>query len=192
MSINEVKLCITNSGGLRTIAFDNPQKKNAINTATYVGLTNAINLAAADDSVKVLVLTGNGEYFSSGNDIGNSQTWTDLEKFADHSIVVVRNLTHAFIRFPKLFIAVINGPCIGIAATLIAMCDVIYATNSVYISYNLTILFNMLTHLFISIRPISTLPLPHLESVLRVVHRTPFLKFSDLAKRPRFSSTTIV
>lgn len=131
MSNDDVKLRITNLGGLRIIAFDNVAKKNAINAATYIGLTVAINAAALDDSVKVLALTGTGEYFSSGNDIGNRQGWTDLDKYADDSIVRVRNLIHAFIRFPKLFVAVVNGPSIGIAATLIAMCDVIYATDTV-------------------------------------------------------------
>lgn len=131
MSNDEIKLRITNSGGLRIIAFNNPAKKNALNTATYVGLTDAINSAAADDSVKVLALTGTGEYFSSGNEIGQMQNFSEIDKYADDSIVRVRNLTHAFIRFPKLFVAVVNGPSIGISATLIAMCDVIYATDSV-------------------------------------------------------------
>lgn len=131
MSTDEIKLRITNSGGLRIIAFDNPLKKNAINAVTYVGLAVAINDAATDDSVKVLALTGVGEIFSSGNDIGNRKVDVDFEKYADDAIVRLRNLTHAFIRFPKLFIAVVNGPSIGIAATLIALCDVIYATDTV-------------------------------------------------------------
>lgn len=134
---NEIRLRITNTGGLRIIAFDNPSKKNALNIATYIGLAEAINSAATDDSVKVLALTGTGEYFSSGNEIGNFQG--DMEQYADESVIRVRNLTHAFIRFPKLFVAVVNGPSLGISATLIAMCDVIYATDTV-------ILFEIIIH----------------------------------------------
>lgn len=37
----------------------------------------------------------------------------------------------AFIEFPKLLIAVVNGPCIGIATTVVALCDVIYAVDNV-------------------------------------------------------------
>lgn len=43
----------------------------------------------------------------------------------------VRQLVYAFIKFPKLLVAVVNGPSIGIAATTAALCDVIYATENV-------------------------------------------------------------
>lgn len=42
------------------------------------------------------------------------------------------DMVQAFIRFPKLLIAIINGPAIGIAATVIALCDVIYASEKAY------------------------------------------------------------
>lgn len=132
-----VRLRITNKGGLRIIAFDNPRKKNAIDGNTYVGLAKAINEAAVDDSVQVLALTGVGEYFSSGNDIGNLGNIVDIGAHADTGVIVVRNLIHSFVRFPKLFVAVVNGPSIGIAATLVALCDVIYASDTVRISNNI-------------------------------------------------------
>lgn len=44
----------------------------------------------------------------------------------------VINMVQAFIRFPKLLIAIVNGPSIGIAATIIALCDVIYASEKAY------------------------------------------------------------
>lgn len=45
--------------------------------------------------------------------------------------VVLKSMISAFIQFPKLLIAVVNGPCFGIAATTAALCDVIYATDNV-------------------------------------------------------------
>lgn len=42
------------------------------------------------------------------------------------------SMLQAFIRFPKLLIAIINGPAIGIGATAVALCDVIYASETAY------------------------------------------------------------
>lgn len=42
------------------------------------------------------------------------------------------SMVQAFIRFPKLLIAIVNGPAIGIAATVIALCDIIYAAENAY------------------------------------------------------------
>lgn len=42
------------------------------------------------------------------------------------------SMVQAFIRFPKLLVAIINGPAIGIAATVIALCDIIYASENAY------------------------------------------------------------
>lgn len=42
------------------------------------------------------------------------------------------DMVQAFIRFPKLFVALVNGPAIGIAATVIALCDIIYASETAY------------------------------------------------------------
>lgn len=123
-----VHLRITNQGSLRILAFDNPTKKNATDTPTYIALTAAVNEAATDDSVNVLALTGVGDYFSSGNDFGIVE---DIELYADDALVVVRKLVHAFIRFPKLLVAVVNGPSVGIAASLVALCDVAYASDTV-------------------------------------------------------------
>lgn len=190
-----VQLRITNAGGLRTIAFDNPRKKNAISQATYMHLTNAINSAALDDSVQVLALTGCGQFFSSGNEMVDLEKVDDLHQFFDHMIVLIRNLTHAFVRFPKLFVAVVNGPCFGIGATLIALCDVIYATDTV------SVVRNYLRNFWCSLRschetvrssrPSSTHHSLLWASVLRVVRRTRSQTFSGQVRRRRFCSPTI-
>lgn len=121
--------------GLRVINFNCPARKNAINRATYIGLYESISEATADDSVQVIALTGIGEYFSSGNDMGNSSAMAsmDINEYLNASIMHVRRLVHSFVRCHKLLVAVVNGPAIGIAATIVALCDVVYASETVCI-----------------------------------------------------------
>lgn len=117
--------------GLRVIQFNAPARKNALNRATYVGLTDAIEEANAADDVEVIALTGVGEYFSSGNDMANASLNTDLKEYLDDAIVRVRRLVQAFVRCEKLLVAVVNGPAIGLAATIVPLCDVAYASDTV-------------------------------------------------------------
>lgn len=119
-------ILLRNKGALRIIQFNNIKKKNALSLNGYQEATIAINDAAKDDSVRVLALTGAGDFYSSGNDITaaiNSDQSTRKQ--------ILRDYIHSFIKFPKLLIAVINGPAIGIAATTAALCDVVYASNTV-------------------------------------------------------------
>lgn len=120
-------ILLKNKGALRVVQFDNPKRKNALSQDGYREVTRALNEAAVDDSVNVVALTGTGDFYSSGNDLK-----AVLE--SDHSARrgVLRDFIHAFIKFPKLLVAVVNGPAIGIAATTAALCDVVYASNTVF------------------------------------------------------------
>lgn len=129
MSYNQ--LIITNNGALRTAMFNNVKKKNALNREAYIEITKALNEAAADDTVTVLALTGAGDFYSSGNDLTAILDSDNFEDALDKSSSIVRSLVHAFIRFPKLLVAVVNGPCIGIAATTVVLCDIVYAADTV-------------------------------------------------------------
>ena len=66
------------------------------------------------------------QFFSSGNDLSFNamENLDELRESAQKMII-------AHIQFPKLLIAVVNGPCIGIAPTIVALCDVVYASDTV-------------------------------------------------------------
>lgn len=126
-------LLVTNPApGLRVISFNNPARKNAINRGTYVGLRQALDEASSDESVAVIALTGVGEFFSSGNDLGALVELGDMEAFLDVAIVTLRRLVQSLVRCPKLLVAVVNGPALGIAATIVALCDVVYAAETAF------------------------------------------------------------
>lgn len=98
----------------------------------YVVL-DAINTAAGDNTVSIIALTGEGEFFSSGNDLSGMLRVADPKKAMEESRPKLKAIIQAFATCPKLLICVVNGPCIGIAATLTVLCDIIYAANTVRI-----------------------------------------------------------
>ncbi|KAF2904993.1 hypothetical protein ILUMI_01177 [Ignelater luminosus] len=118
--------------GVKIIKFNRPAKKNAISREMYAELTKILNEDAQNDSIVVTVLTGVGEYYTSGNDLSSASSMDadeDYEQMMDRRVEVVRRFVTAFIDYPKLLIAVVNGPCIGIGATTLSLCDVVYASD---------------------------------------------------------------
>ncbi|XP_069701226.1 enoyl-CoA delta isomerase 2-like isoform X2 [Periplaneta americana] len=99
----------------------------------YVSITRLLNEAATDDRVKVTVFTGAGDYYSSGNDIVSAiMDLGDESKRTEDKTAAVQNLVSAFIDYPKLLAAAVNGPAIGIAATKLGLFDVVYASDKAF------------------------------------------------------------
>ena len=60
---------VSNSGGVRTLAFNRPEALNAFNDDMFDAVAADVLAAAADERVKVLVITGTGRAFSAGMDL---------------------------------------------------------------------------------------------------------------------------
>ncbi|XP_075437367.1 enoyl-CoA delta isomerase 2-like isoform X1 [Ascaphus truei] len=123
-------LQITCQDNITKIIMNRPEKKNAVSTKMYNEIIEALEDAGRDDSV-LTVLTGSGDYFSSGNDLGNAiaHSLNSQEERIRDSIIMIRKFVGKFIDFPKPLIAMVNGPAIGIAVTILGLFDLVYATD---------------------------------------------------------------
>ena len=122
-------------GAVSTIILDRPQAMNAVNTDFGDALRAAVEEAAQDDSVRAVVLTGNGKAFCSGADL-KSGFEPDADGFPDVGNAL-RNRFHPIIEglktMPKPTIAAINGPAVGIGLSFALACDLSIAAESSYL-----------------------------------------------------------
>uniref|UniRef100_A0A673STP8 Delta(3)-Delta(2)-enoyl-CoA isomerase n=1 Tax=Suricata suricatta TaxID=37032 RepID=A0A673STP8_SURSU len=123
-------LVVTSEDGITKIMMNRPAKKNAMTMRMYEEIMLALKAASKDDSA-ITVLTGNGDYYSSGNDLTN---FTDIpsggvEEKAKNSAILLRDFVDCFIDFPKPLIAVVNGPAVGISVTILGLFEVVYASD---------------------------------------------------------------
>ncbi|CAB3981762.1 enoyl- delta isomerase 2, mitochondrial isoform X3 [Paramuricea clavata] len=123
-------ILVTQDGGLKTVTLNRPTKYNAINSKMYRELITALKQAGQDDSV-VTLITGAGQYFCSGNDLTSSLNIPpeEREKLALKRNELMREFVSTFIDFPKPIVAAVNGPAIGISVTLLALLDMVYASD---------------------------------------------------------------
>ncbi|XP_068959658.1 enoyl-CoA delta isomerase 2 isoform X2 [Petaurus breviceps papuanus] len=123
-------LVVTREGNITQILLNRPTKKNAINVKMYNEIMLALEAAGKDDS-SLTVITGNGDYYSSGNDLTEfmSVQPNEIEKKIQDASVLLRKFVDHFIDFPKPLVAVVNGSAVGISVTLLALFDLVYATD---------------------------------------------------------------
>jgi enoyl-CoA hydratase/carnithine racemase len=62
---------IERDGGVLTLTLNRPERKNALTQAMYMALGEAIAGADDDTSVRAILIQGEGDLFSSGNDIAD-------------------------------------------------------------------------------------------------------------------------
>ena len=113
-------------GKVLTALFNQPAKLNPIDNAVEKDLVNLLHEGADDPSFNVLVLGGEGRAFSAGGDIPFMQKVID-----DPSLFGTfqpKKTVYSLIDFPKPVIAKVQGPAIGLGATIALLCDVIFAS----------------------------------------------------------------
>lgn len=119
------RLSIADQDRVRRIALNRPEVHNAFDDALIAELTAAIDDAGRDESVRAVVLTGEGESFSAGADLnwmrGMAQA-SEQENRDDSSRLarLMRRLQFC----PKPTIARVNGAAFGGGVGLIACCDI--------------------------------------------------------------------
>lgn len=117
------------SGRILELRLNRPDKKNAITAAMYGGLADALGSAAADPGVRVVTLVGSGGTFTSGNDLKDFQQSPPL----DMNQPVFRFLA-AISTFPKILVAGVEGPAVGVGTTMLLHCDLVLAAPSAMFS----------------------------------------------------------
>jgi len=116
---------LARSGPVLEITFNRPEKKNALTRAMYAAVVDAFTTADSDPAVRVVLLTGAGDTFTSGNDIKDFQ-----QRAAGSNDSAASPFLAALSSLQKPLIAAVNGAAIGVGTTMLAHCDLIVAARS--------------------------------------------------------------
>jgi len=125
MDYQTIRLQIAENTAVLTLS--RPEVKNALNTQMRAEITHAVQAAARD--ARVLVMTGAGGAFCSGQDLGDRGTASslDLERtLRDEYVPMLR----AIFDCPIPTISAVNGAAAGAGANLALAADVVIATES--------------------------------------------------------------
>ena len=119
-------------GAVATVTINRPHKRNALTVAMYAALADAVNAANADPAVRVIVLSGSGGSFSAGNDLGDFIAASGSASGREED-QPVRRFQESVLASTAVLIAAVDGPAVGIGATVLLHCDLVYATERSYL-----------------------------------------------------------
>ncbi|KAH7684719.1 enoyl-CoA delta isomerase 2, partial [Aphelenchoides avenae] len=124
-------LQITKEDQLFRITLNRPTKFNAITWEMYEAIIEALGEANKDRTTKMTVFTGIGDYYCSGNDLSNFviKSPEELKPMAERGEKLFHRYVTAYIDHNKPLVALVNGPAIGISVTLLALFDLVLASD---------------------------------------------------------------
>ncbi|MEX5635796.1 enoyl-CoA hydratase/isomerase family protein [Parafrankia sp. FMc2] len=149
---------VERSDGLVTVVFNRPEKKNALDGASWADLDRVLTEVARNPADRALLLTGAGGNFSSGADLTGSAragTATSAGRSAGaatgtgtgtgtgnearglsgprqailHEMRTAGDIVNRLHRLPKPTIAAVDGVAVGVSLGLVLACDLVVASD---------------------------------------------------------------
>ena len=128
------------------VTFNRPEKLNALNWECYQRMRSIIEQIAGDDEVRVVVVTGNGRAFCAGADVtggempgirkrkemtASNPSYKSVERASAPTFDIGASMdSWRFNNIPKITIAAINGPAVGLGCEITLHCDIRIAAES--------------------------------------------------------------
>ena len=117
--------------GVARVAMNRPERRNGMNMAMLAGMIDALEEIASDDSIRVVVVTGNGNDFSVGADLalvageasGNGESEWTARIWDTYRIPLVLH------DMPQVTLAAIDGACAGAAFGIACAADLRFASD---------------------------------------------------------------
>jgi enoyl-CoA hydratase/carnithine racemase len=125
------------AGGVGTILLNRPQRKNAFTLEMIDAWAEALRSAREDRDVRVVVLTGAGDAFCSGVDLGRYDPGAEEPTPLDRKTTLtdrIHRVAYALEDLDKPVIAAVNGVAVGAGMDMALMCDIRLAARSARLS----------------------------------------------------------
>jgi enoyl-CoA hydratase/carnithine racemase len=114
--------------GILTIEFNRLERKNAITTAMYQAMADALTDGENDSAVRAILIAGKPEIFTAGNDLDDF-----LKNSGDGMALGERPVAKFMLALAgcsKPVVAAVSGAAIGIGTTMLLHCDLVYAADN--------------------------------------------------------------
>ena len=120
-------ILLSRAGGVLEARFNRPEKKNAITSAMYGALADALDASNGDADVRVVLFTAAGDMFTAGNDIMDfAAVAAGAPREANREVA---RFLDRLINAEKPLVAAVQGNAVGVGVTMLLHCDLVYVAE---------------------------------------------------------------
>jgi len=127
-------LDITVDGPVRIVTMNRPESLNAADSVMHRELAEVWGQLAVDPGCRAVVLTGAGRAFSAGGDLPRMVATQQDQAIQDEVFEEARRTVLGMIDLPQPLIAAVNGPAVGLGASLVCLCDLAIASEKAFLA----------------------------------------------------------
>jgi enoyl-CoA hydratase/carnithine racemase len=117
--------------GILTLNLARPEKKNALTNAMYGKLADTLEAAETDPEARVIVVRGEGDMFTAGNDVGE---FAAIAAGGARGEQHVHRFLRALVQASRPLIAAVQGRAVGIGTTMLLHCDLVVLADNALLS----------------------------------------------------------
>ncbi|MHC2763321.1 enoyl-CoA hydratase/carnithine racemase [Bradyrhizobium liaoningense] len=122
---------IESNGGILTLTLARPDKKNALTDAMYGKLADTIESAEFDPSARVILIRGEGDMFTAGNDVGEFAAVAAGKSEGSRNVV---RFIQSLARCTRPLVAAVQGRAVGVGTTMLLHCDLVVLADNAQLS----------------------------------------------------------
>ena len=122
-------LIVERTGAVATLTLNRPGARNALDLVMRQEMLAALDEVEADDSGRVLILTGAGEHFCAGGDVKSMRERRQTAAEGRRRVQMLNTMVQRLVDFPRPTIAMVDGYAVGAGTNLALCCDLVIASD---------------------------------------------------------------
>jgi len=131
---NEGPLIIETDGPVRIVRLNRPEALNAFDAELHHQIGAFWAQLEQDDDVRAVVLTGNGRAFSAGGSLDDFEFFKNNFGERRKAMRTARRLVDEMLNVHVPVVAAVNGPAVGLGATLMTLCDIVFIADDTFVA----------------------------------------------------------
>src|SRR4051794_3361703 len=125
---------IEDDGPVRIIRLNRPDQLNAFDDSLHVEFARLWHTIEQDSDVRAAVLTGNGRAFCAGGNLDDFELHHRDFAVRRRILRSARRLVDEMLNVHIPVVAAVNGPAVGLGATLMTLCDIVFIADTTFVA----------------------------------------------------------